>query len=151
MIDLLKVQRAIEVIESNSGTNSYPRYERSYVPKGLRLTVQGRIIEGTGGNVNAIVKERWEKWGMASACSYGPAQILYHTCADLGYMNHPAMLWADPALHDHYVQLQLKRIVNRGAKSIDQIADSWNSGNHLDSIIPTLYMDAVRAAFDALG
>lgn len=150
MLDLIKVQRAIEVVESNAGANNYPRLEASYVPNGIRLTVQGKSILGNGRNVNAIVKERWEKWGMASACSFGAAQILYHTAADLGFMNHPAYLWVDPTLHDKYVQLQLAKIVARGAKSLDQVADAWNSGTHLDQIVPTLYMDAVAAAYAKL-
>jgi hypothetical protein len=149
-LDLDKLKRAIETVESQSGRNNCPRFERSYMPKGDAFTIQGRLVIGTGGNFNAVVRPRWDKYGLATAASYGPAQILYHTAADLGFQYHPAMLWANQALHDYYVLKRLERIQAQGATMVEQFADGWNSGNCNDTNVPQLYIDAVKKAWLAL-
>lgn len=151
MVNLTKLKLAIEAIETNSGANSYPRFEVSYAPGGHAFTVQGHILHGTGGNWNGIVAVRWNKWGMASACSYGKAQILYHTAADLEFAQHPAKLWVDEDVHDFYVAKKLLSIERQGALTVEQFADSWNSGNFHDGIIPHEYIAKVVAAYAAQG
>jgi hypothetical protein len=150
MVDLVKAKRAIEQVETNGGENNCPRFERAYMPAGMSFTIQGHIVTGTGTAFNAIVKERWDKWGLSSAASYGPAQLLYQTAADLGLMAHPAILWEQPSWHDYYVNLRLDRIIKKGAATIEQVADAWNSGSFSDSIIPAEYIARVKAAYDAL-
>lgn len=150
MVDLVKAKRAIEVVETNSGANSYPRFERAYAPKNQWFTIQGHMVMGTGTAWNGIVKDRWDRWGMASACSYGPAQLLYHTAADMGLMAHPAILWEQPTQHDYYVNMRLAKLVKMGADTIEKLADGWNSGNPNDANVPTDYVAKVKAAYDAL-
>ena len=146
-IELDPLLTAIAHVETSSGRNNWPRIERSYLPLGSRWTVQGHIIEGTGANVNEIVRERLQRWGMASAASWGPWQILYHTAADRGYTGPPS------GLHEAEVSMtwvirQLQLIMRRGADTVSQIADAWNSGTHRDHIVPHHYMAQLVRAYD---
>ncbi len=137
---------AIAMVETEGGRNNCPRFEVAYIPKGERFTVQGRVIEGTGACVNSIVLERWQKWGLASAASYGPWQILYHTAADRHYRGCPWGLWSQAGSRP-FVVAQLERIVCKGARSIEEVADAWNSGNHFDQIVPHRYIAKVVAEY----
>lgn len=144
------VLKAIAVVETGSGINSYPRFERSYAPKGQRFTVQGHIVVGTGSNFTPIAKERWDRYGMSSACSYGPWQILYHTAADRGFGGSPWELW-DRGLSAAWVTKEIHRQFHKGAYTIAKIADAWNSGSFLDANVPGEYVANVTAAFIAAG
>lgn len=144
MIDVERVLRAIAAVESGGGDNNYPRFEVSYAPAGKAFTVQGRVLRGTGRNWNPIVAERWARWGMPSACSYGPWQILYHTAADLGYDGNPVDLWW---LSENWVRKRLDRIMAKGANTVELIADAWNSGTHKDANTVPEYRAKVLAAY----
>ncbi len=148
MNDMKTVLTAIASVESMSGRNNYPRLERSYMPTGQVVTVQGRLIEGTGGNFTQVARSRWEKYGMATACSFGPWQILYHTAADRGFNGHPADLWDGS---EEWVRREIMRQFNKGATTIGKLADAWNSGNFLDANVPGLYIAKVVEAFTRAG
>lgn len=143
-----RVLGAIARVESNSGVNNYPRFERSFAPKGMSWTIQGHVITGTGTNFTLVAQPRWAKWGLASACSFGPWQILYHTAADRGFTGAPWELWDQSR---PWVEKELRRQFAKGADTIRKIADAWNSGSFTDANVPGDYVAAVTKAFKALG
>lgn len=147
MIDIERLLRAIAAVESSGGANNYPRFERAYAPAGFTATIQGHTVKGTGRAWNHIVAKRWAEWGMASACSWGPWQILYHTAADLGYDGSPVDLWT---FSEPWVRKRLDKIMRKGAATVEEIADAWNSGTHTDSITVPEYRAKVLAAYDSV-
>lgn len=149
MIVMHLLMDAIAEVESSGSRNNYPRFEAAYAPKGERYTVQGHIITGTGACWNMIVAERWARYGMASAASYGPWQILYHTAADLGYERHPAYLW-DERWSGFYVDERLKKLRASGAVSVEDYARGWNGGNIHSTHVPQSYIDNLTAAYARL-
>lgn len=152
-IDLAKLKKAIEKVETGSGRNNYPRVEVAYLPVGERFTVQGRILVGTGSCVNTIVLNRYRALSpddrLASAASWGPWQMLYHTAVDLGFTGKPADLHKRE-IAEPFVDKLLNKIAASGAETVEQFADAWNSGNWRDLIFPREYMAAVEAAYKEL-
>lgn len=141
---------AIALVESNGGHNNHPRFEGAFAPPNSLFTIQGRLQRGTGRNFNSIVERRWAQYGLRSACSYGPHQILYHTAADLGYRGPPEAL-SDPTTNAEWAWLLLRKLVERGARTIEQVADGWNSGSFKDGFVPHEYINKVLAAYHRLG
>lgn len=144
-IDVDRLLRAIARKESRSGENNCPRFEASYIPKGLSFTVQGRLLVGTGRNVNGVVQPRWLKWGLQSAASFSSWQILYHTAADLGFDGPPHTLW-DDSIALPWVRRRLAVIATRvPEQTVERYADAWNSGSARDANVPAEYIaDLVR-------
>src|SRR5574340_316007 len=128
MLDLNRLLLAIARVESGGGTNNYPRFEAGYAPPYFVGTIQGRTVRGTGTCWNSIVAERWKKWGMASACSFSSWQILAHTAMDMGFCDAPWALW-DDRIAAHWVKRRVQRIIDKGADTVEKVADAWNSGN----------------------
>jgi len=147
-VDADKLLRAIAAVETSGGKNNWPRVEAAWVPKGLAFTVQGHIVTGTGTAMSPIASLRWAKWGLGSAASWGWWQILYHTAADLGHTGAPHELF-DPGVSEIWVYKRLKQIAGKGATTVEQFADAWNSGNFKDAIIPTKYIADVKAFYEA--
>jgi len=87
---------------------------------------------------------------MATACSFGPWQVLYHTAADRGFMGAPWELWGTQVC-EPWVKMELTRQFNRGAKTIQTLADAWNSGSFTDANYPGDYVAKVVTAFKAAG
>lgn len=146
-VDLEALLHAIARVETQGGRNNWPRVEVSYMPVGERFTVQGRILVGTGRNFNAVVSPRWDRWGLASAASWGPWQILYHTAADMKYTGAPYDLMA-PGVCEPFVILRLQRIAATGAKTVRDFADGWNSGSWRDANLVPEYTAKVVAAYE---
>ena len=144
---------AIAHVETNGGRANWPRLEAGYIPKGLAITAQGRVISGTGACVNQVVRQRWQRWAPDSwgtAASWGPWQILYHTAADLGFAGAPWELWTDAASRP-WVMKRLEVIGRQGAATVEQFADAWNSGDFRDDRVPAVYIRSVAAAYKALS
>lgn len=147
-VDTDRLLRAIAKIETSGGRNNWPRVEVSYIPAGLAFTVQGRILTGTGKNVNAVAAPRWAKWGLGSAASWGWWQILYHTAADMGYLGAPHELMT-PGVCEIYVVARLRKIAKSGAETVRDFADAWNSGSWRDANLVPEYTQKVEAAYAA--
>jgi hypothetical protein len=143
-VDKARLLRALAVVETSGGKNNWPRIEVSYIPVGLEFTAQGRILIGTGRNVNEVVQPRWDRWGLPSAASWGPWQILYHTAADLGYGGRPEDLWDQS---EEWVVKRLGVIEAKGAQDVRAFADAWNSGSFRDSNLVPVYTDKVEKAY----
>ena len=151
-IDGALLLEAIAHVETSGGRMNWPRIEAAYIPKGLAIEIQGRVVSGTGVCVNDVVRERWKKWAPDSwvtAASWGPWQILYHTAADLGYAGQPWGLWPADGSRPWVIR-RLMKIAARGATTVEQFADAWNSGSFRDRNIPALYIASVVGAYKAL-
>ena len=136
---------AIQYVETGGG--NWPRIEIAWMPEGARVTVQGRVLTGTGRQCTALAAKRYHRWGPAAAASWGPWQLLFHTAADLGYKGPPH------GLHSRhvslpYVVLRLDQIAEAGASTVEDFADAWNSGTHRDSIVPGRYIRKLVAAYE---
>ncbi len=153
----VRMLKALAVVESSFGLNNIPRHEDSWCRNmsGLRVVrvmTNGSFttIQRGAANVNAIVRQRHEKWGCAACCSWSPWQIHYQTAADRGFGSAPWMLM-DAEIALDFVSLELNRIIAGPSPSetVEQIADAWNSGNYRDRIVPADYIAKVRAAYRA--
>lgn len=150
MSDLEILLSALAKKETQGGSNNCPRFETSYIPKDLRFTVQGRVLTGTGTNVNSIVQERWNRWGLASAASYGPYQIHYQTAADRGFQGPPWDLWPEAGSHPWAVAEVLRQF-KRGATTVEKMARAWNGGNPNAWVPPDYVADVKQFYKDAGG
>jgi len=119
-IDPVKLLWALAGNESSFGANAVPRHEQGYCRSGRYAT--------------ALVEHR-KRWGCWACCSYGPFQLTY--------LNAVTYYQADiaPTSLDTYgvIALQatlefLKKYVleSRKAQTLEQIADTYNSGNWQD-------------------
>jgi hypothetical protein len=148
-VDCDKLLVAIASVETNGGRDNWPRVEAAYIPRGLSFTVQGHVITGSGACCNAITWPRWQRWGLGSAASWGWWQVLYQTAADLGYDGAPEDLM-EPGVCEPFVVARLRKIATRGAKTVRDFADAWNSGTFTDDNTVPDYTAAVEAAYQKL-
>lgn len=116
--------RAIAMNESAFGTYNVPKHEKAY------------DLGGVYGN-----KSLWAKYGAWAACSYSSWQIMYPTALELGFNGSPADLWRDGTAIYYVVELILRRGIRKGATTVDQLFDMYNSGSFKDGIIPQVYID----------
>ena len=127
--------RALAQVESSGGAQAIPRFERAY------------SIGGYYYRRSKAVRELWAKWGDWAACSYSPWQILFVVATELGYDGSPAHL-REPSVAGKYVVRYLnRRIFNRGARSVAQVADGYNSGSFADQMVPEAYIVKLEAAY----
>jgi len=121
-LDLNAVLWALGGIESSFGTCAHqPRFEPAY---------------GRGGRYFSAPLD--DKFGDAAAMSYGPWQVMFPnaykaantfiTPSELTGCTFAALsvtvLWLDGY------------VIGRGARTLEQIADAWNTGSHRDAIRP---------------
>lgn len=130
-VDRTRLKTAIAITETSGGRNNWPRIEAAFLPRGQSYTIQGRIYEGTGACYTPVAAKRYERWGMASAASYGPWQILAHTAWDFGGYpeDQPPWLMWDPRVSEPVVDRLLDRAEKLGAVTPDQYYAFWNTGN----------------------
>ncbi|KKL98976.1 hypothetical protein LCGC14_1819020, partial [marine sediment metagenome] len=83
---------SIAFVESSGGKNNYPNFEPYWAPEGKVFTIEGKLQRSRHPLSNKLVVERFNEYGMASACSFSSWQILYHTAADLGFKKAPWLL-----------------------------------------------------------
>lgn len=145
--DGVNIERLLSAIRTQEVTNCSLgglRFEASWMPRGARFAVQGKLVVGTGRNYDRSgpAQARWAEHGIWSCASYGPWQMLYHTAADMGYDGHPAHL-NDESIAKWWATRLLQRIEARGAQSVRQFADAWNTGNHRDDYHNKEYEDNI--------
>lgn len=119
--------------ESSFGANCTPRHEDGYCPD-----AHGRYSSAP------IVQTLTAKFGHAAHCSYGPWQILLVNCGQD----------ADPQRFERCEYAAMKTvahintaILDKGATTIEQIADAYNSGNFRDGNVPEKYIADVLANY----
>jgi len=135
--------RTIVQIESSNATNVVPRFEKAY-------SIGGKYWRAPH------IKKLFRLYGDFAACSVGPTQIMYPTAWELGCRLSPADLHMDwEACIQYTVKLLNKRILRkrykgewvRNARSVEEIADGYNSGNPRDLIIPADYISKFVRAY----
>jgi len=134
-IDPAQLLAALAAIESSFGLNAVPNHEPAY-------------DEG-GGYYRAAqhVRDLHKTWGAWAACSYGPWQILFVTAWEMGFRGTPSELWSPGGCIEWVVRAMNARIFDKGATSVEQTADAWNSGSFQDKIWPGGYVKQVMDAY----
>lgn len=112
--------------ESSFGRNLTPRFEPAYF--------KGGSYYQNSPEVQALV----EKYGHAAACSYGPWQLLLVNAIGCT----PDQLQSDiGACARATIDFINREIVGRQqARTMDAIADAWNTGNWKDRNVPWAYI-----------
>ena len=123
---------ALAEVESSFGVHNQARFERAY---------------NYGGSLcNVDQKEKLYQWGAWAACSYSSFQIMYPTACELGFdvkpwLRSPGDLFDDEVAIHFVLRYIQRRIIDRGAKTVREFGDAYNSGNHRDHIVPIEYMN----------
>ncbi len=114
-----------------------PRFEPAYAPGGLYYKNSGEV------------QDEYDKWGRSAACSYSNFQILYITATELGFEGPPLGLDRDSLAIPFVIRYINHRIFAKpGHESVEQVADGYNSGTHLDRLKPIKYMERFRRYYD---
>ena len=150
MVDLELLLAAIAEVETQSGRNNCARYEPAYMPRGQAFTIQGRLVKGTGTAFNAIVSKRWEEWGLASAASWGPWQVLWHSAADRGYPGEPWALTSE-SVSKPWVKKHLLWLADRVTLDYAKLARAWNGGPGAKPPVADEYVIKIAHAIERLG
>lgn len=133
------ILKALATVESSFGTNNVPRFEKAYSPMGIYY--------------NSEQKERYAKWGAAACCSYSSFQIMYTTACELGFdsqpwSRNPSILSNDEVAIFYVIEYIKKRVISRGAQTVEQLFDIYNSGS-LDKNIPADYIRVAMQAYNS--
>ncbi len=130
-VDFDALLYAIGGVESSFGKWIGPRHENAYC-RG------GRYYD----------RKLTRKHNCLAHCSYGPWQVMYANVARINARVDPSLM-LDP-LHALPITVQwLEYIIERGAGTVAQIADAWNSGSHRDAIVPVRYIEKVERLYAA--
>lgn len=128
---------ALAGIESDYGRlHEYVRHEPGYMPGGTyyRRSPTQRAL--------------WKRYGILAASSFGPFQILLPVAVEMGYEGPPIGLWEPIVAAKPVSALIRRRFVERhGARTVRDIFDAYNSGNHFDSLKPESYIRKGLAAY----
>jgi len=122
--------------EKYNSRNRVPRFEKAYAPGGHYYNASEEVVC------------EYVKWGDSAACSYSNFQILYITAHELGYDGPPLALDRDSVALPYVTLLLNIRILKKGAKTPEEIADAYNSGSFRDSNKPEAYMAKFRRRYD---
>lgn len=128
---------ALASVESDFGAWNVPRAEPSYMPG-------GRYYRSDDSQ-----KQAYREWGALACCSYSSFQIMHPTARELGFAidRCPLDLWFDDIAIYFVIEYIRKRILERGANSVEAFGDAYNSGNHRDQNIPVGYIEKFKAAY----
>lgn len=138
-IDSNAVLWAVYRSEKYNKHNLAPRMEPAYAEGGRYYERSERV------------RELHTLWGNWAACSFSNFQILFIVADELGYTGPPLALDKDSVAIPYVVRYLNRRVFQRKAKTIEQIADAYNSGTHLDDNVPQRYINKFkRYYFEAL-
>ena len=127
---------AIAWRESGFGKHGgYPRVEQAYRPGGKLYRLHMPAL--------------YNLYGDAAASSWSSFQIMFPTAAELGYRGEPWDLW-DDTVAIYWVKKFLVRAADRGAKTVEEFADAYNSGSHKDRFKPHEYMADIKARYSQM-
>lgn len=117
-------------LESNFGIQrEFVRYEKGYAPGGKYF------------NDSPDLRALYRRWGALACSSFGTFQIMFPTARELGYTGHPIELQQDTTSAFWVNKLINRRFIQRlQAKTLRDILDAYNSGNHVDRYIPSAYI-----------
>jgi len=126
-LDAEAILWAVYYCERYTKENRAPRFETAYAPGGYYYTI------------SPMVRREFDVWGAWAACSYSNFQILYIIATELGYVGPPLGLDRDAIAIPYVIRLLNKRILDKGAKTPEEVADAYNSGSFRDDIKPWTY------------
>lgn len=120
-IDGAQLLWAISGNETSFGQRNVPRHEQAYC-------YGGRYCD----------KSLSAKYGCLAHCSLGPWQLMATNA--IGFS--PYELLTDPDIAAHATINFLNRVIldGQGAKTLEEIADAYNSGNFRDANVPQKYI-----------
>ena len=90
------------------------------------------------------VRDLWARWGPGANCSYGSWQMMFPTAVDLGYPGTPEGLQADDVL----APLVCHYLARAQGGTLENAADSYNSGSWRDRFVPLDYLAKIVAAYE---
>ena len=130
-LDINAVLWALSGVESSFGKLAHQaRFEKSYA-RGGRYYLQP---------LDSL-------YGDAAAMSYGPWQVMYcnaHRVTN-GFVSPHELQGMTFAAQIATVMWLDDAVLDRGAKTMREIADAWNTGSHRDSILPApTYLERVE-------
>ena len=114
----------------------FPRFEPAYAPDGIYF------------KNSELVRREYAKWGNWACCSYSDFQIMYITAVELGYDGPPLALDRDVMALPWVVKYLNDRAFARGAKTVEEVADAYNSGTHRNHYKPLEYIAKCRKYYD---
>ena len=130
-VDFDALLYAIGGVESSFGKWFGPRHEKAYC-RG------GRYFD----------RKLTRKYNCLAHCSYGYWQVMYANAARINARVEPSLM-LDP-LHALPITIGwMQHVVGRGAVTVRDIADAWNSGSHRDAIVPVRYIEKVERLYAA--
>ena len=97
------------------------------------------------------VRDLFGLYGDAACGSWSSWQIMYPTAWELGFRGAPWGLADDAEAIKWVVKFLNVRAFGRGAETVRQVADAYNSGDHRDRFQPTAYMDEVEHYYEEAG
>jgi hypothetical protein len=129
-VDGARLMLTFSGLESNFGKlREFVRYEKGYAPG------------GTYYNNSEVLRADFRRFGCLASSSYGSFQIMFPTAKELGFKGHPIELQKDKVSGYWAMQLIVQRFIGRfKAKTLRDVLDAYNSGNHVDRHIPTVYI-----------
>ncbi len=121
-IDALCFLKALVTVESSYGADDKPRYEHAFGPRGM-------YFDDPREPAARELRKLYALYGPAIACSYSCFQILYSSAIDFGFSKelNPNELW-DAREAAPFVVLYLNNKTMRGAKTVEELAASYNGG-----------------------
>lgn len=120
--------------ESKLGLVAGSRVEPSYLH---------RERFGGGGLYRAHVPDLVKVYGDSAASSWSSFQIMFPTAWELGYRGTPWGLDDDAVAITWAMEFIRVRALRKGAVTVEEVADAYNSGTHRDSFVPETYVAAV--------
>lgn len=136
-VDGVRLLWAIAGNESDYGRLAeYARHEPAYMPGGryYQRAFDQRVA--------------WQRWGIAAACSWGAWQVMAPTAREMGYDGPPSGLMDHEACCRWATALIVHRFIDaHGARSLRDVLDAYNSGNHADRVVPADYITKGLAAY----
>ncbi len=133
-LDPVALLKAIAYVESSYGENPFGRFEPAFYRGGRYWQKHFDIL--------AFL------YGLNVAGSFGPFQILYFTAKRFGFDGNPLDLQT-ASVSIQYVIAYINEIIEkRGARSVEEIADAYNSGSFRDKYVPKEYIKKFMEAYN---
>jgi len=137
---------AIAKVESSFGVHGGRlRVEPAYLPASrLPGTHDGPLFR-------RHVRDLFALYGDAACGSWSSWQIMYPTAWELGFRGEPWDLFDDEKAIVWVCAYLNVRAFGRGAKTLADMADAYNSGDHRDRFVPTRYIEEIQHHYDQAG
>lgn len=132
---------AIAWRESKLGLVAGSRVEPSYLH---------RERFGGGGLYRAHVPDLVRVYGDSAASSWSSFQIMFPTAWELGFRGAPWTLDDDAVAVGWAMEYVRVRALRKGAVTVEEVADAYNSGSHRDAFVPGTYVAAVANHYERI-